>query len=317
MVGQQTLFVWRRCLCLLYLTCLFVFGSMSHAVLSIPEPIAPVIDQTGYLTDQEVYALNQQLAEFRLKTGSQVAVLIIPSVEPETPFDYGMRVLDRWKLGRQGVSDGVLLLLIPEKRKSQILVGRGLEGAIPDVYAKRILEDTLRPFLQQDRRFEGIRHATRQMQALIGGEDLPAFDGRGSGPTTLSGGDLIFIAIMAMFVQGILTSIFGRFLGGSLTGILSGGLAHLMGFGLLISLGVGLGIAILSIFLKSHGIAAGSGSWPSAGGVGRRGGIGWSPPLGGGWSNGGGWSGGGFGGGWGGWGGGGGGFGGGGASGGW
>jgi uncharacterized protein len=268
------------------------------AELTVPQPIAPVIDQTSFLTSEEVQNLNNELLTFHQKTGSQIAVLIVSQTDPETPFDYGMRVLNQWKLGRKGIDDGVLLLLVPEDKKTQILVGRGLEGSIPDAYAKRILEDILRPLLKEDKRFEGILAATQQMQRLIEGEKLPPPRPAAGLMNSLSGEDLIFIAMMALFVQGILTSIFGRFLGSSITGALAGGVALTLGFEALLALGIAFGITILSLFLKSHGISTANGRFGGG--------------LGGGWSGGGG----GFGGG-GGWSGGGGGFGGGGASGGW
>ena len=75
-----------------------------------------------------------------MKKGVQIAVLIIPTTQPETIEQYSIRVVDAWKLGRKRVDDGALLIIAKQDRTMRIEVGYGLEGALPDSVAKRIVD---------------------------------------------------------------------------------------------------------------------------------------------------------------------------------
>lgn len=91
------------------------------------------------LQPEEREELNGHLLQYSREKGSQIAVLTVSAVSPETPLDYLARVMEEWKLGRKDVSNGVLLPLVRNERETHLAVGRGLEGVIPDVYAKRVL----------------------------------------------------------------------------------------------------------------------------------------------------------------------------------
>lgn len=263
---------------------------------AIPKLTAPVMDTAGMMQPQAREQLNQHLLQYSREKGSQIVVLTVPAIAPETTFEYSARVMQEWQLGRAEQSDGVLLLLVRDERKSFLAVGRGLEGAIPDVYAKRILDDVLRPYLQKGQTDAGIYAAVSQIEKLIAGEALPApaAQARSEG----SGDGWIMLLIVPFFVGGFLKAIFGRTLGSLLTGGAVFGVAvAVLGWGVVAAVLVALLGSVVSFVL-------GSGAFISGGGLGG-GGFG-------GTRGGGGWSGGG-----GGFSGGGGGFGGGGASGGW
>ncbi|WP_373740854.1 YgcG family protein [Neisseria sp.] len=261
---------------------------------SVPKLTAPVMDTADMMQPEARDALNAHLLQYSREKGSQIVVLTVPKIEPETPFEYAARVMEQWKIGRAAHNDGVLLLLVRDERKTHLAVGRGLEGAIPDVYAKRILEDVLRPHLREGNTDEGIKQAVAQIEKLIAGEQLPAvsasdnLDGEDDG----IGHGMLFAPFILFFM--FLKPWFGRIIGSLLGGVVMFACASSLGFGIFVSLLITLA-TVAVLFMLGH-IAFVSG-----------GGGGWSGGSGGSWGGG---SGGGFSGG-------GGSFGGGGASGGW
>ncbi|EGZ47288.1 TPM domain-containing protein [Neisseria wadsworthii] len=273
---------------------------------SVPPLTAPVMDTAYIMQPQAREELNQHLLQYSREKGSQIVILTVPAIAPETPFDYSARVMEQWKIGRANISDGVLLLLVRDERKTHLAVGRGLEGAIPDVYAKRILEDVLRPHLRNGQVDQGIFAATAQLEKLIAGEQLP----EAAHPNQNSGEDFgesfILLLILPFFAGGFLKAIFGRTVGSLLTGGVMFGASMLFGWGPIIAIIAALAGAVLSFLIGSTAFISGGGG--RGGGFGGGfGGGGWS---GGSFGGGGGFGGGGFSGG-------GGNFGGGGASGGW
>ncbi|OHX16825.1 hypothetical protein BI343_00680 [Chromobacterium amazonense] len=257
---------------------LWLLMGAARAEVAVPPPTSPVIDQAAFLTDAERGQLEKQLLDFHQRKGSQLAVLIVPSVEPETPFDYGTRVMESWKLGRKGVDDGVLLLIVADTHKTQLLVGRGLEGAIPDIYAKRILQDTLRPLFKQGLRLQGIQAAATQIEGLIDGEKLPepkrqAAQGDGwedSWP---------LLAFFLLVGSGVAGRLFGRLIGSFIMGCLSVAASLLLGAAAATALLIGVVAAGLCLVLGEHGLSLASwGNWGGGGGGGRSGdgGSGWS-----------------------------------------
>jgi uncharacterized protein len=106
------------------------------------------------------------LADYETRTGSQIAVLLVKSTEPEAIEQYSIRVTDAWKLGRKGVDDGVLLLVARDNTKAlrrlRIEAGRGVQGVLTDAQSKRILQDTIAPHFRQNDYYGGLgsRHAS-------------------------------------------------------------------------------------------------------------------------------------------------------------
>lgn len=294
---------WRVWLaaCLLWLAAL----GPANADVAVPPLTGPVVDLTGTLTPDEVAALDQRLRSFAQERGSQVQVLLLPTTAPEDIAQFGIRVADAWKIGRKAqdgraLDDGVILIIAKDDRRMRLEVGYGLEGAIPDAIAARLLDTYLQPALRAGDFAGGIGATVDAVMARITGEALPAPEAPEPG-----GGEpsLLFAIFIGFFVGSIAGPIFraviGRPAGATLAGLGAGGLA---GF-LLTSLAAGALGGLAGFFVA---LMAG------LGGGKRRGGW-YHGPVGGGWGGGG------FGGGrsGGGWSGGGGGFGGGGASGSW
>ena len=276
---------------------------------AIPPLDAPVVDTTGTLDAATVQRLDAQARALQQRKGSQLQVLVVPSTQPDSIEQYAVRVFEAWKLGRKGVDDGVLLLVAKDDRAVRIETGYGLEGAIPDAVANRVIQEYLVPRFRQGDYAGGIVDATAQLVKLVDGEPLPepVADHRTSRD---SGGNWLFALFAAFIVAQLARAFFGRLPAGVralLGGGASGGIALLLSSALLIG-GIG---AVIGFVI---GLASGGGGGRYArdrGWGGYSGGGGW----GGGGLGGGGWGGGGIGGG--GWSGGGGMSGGGGASGGW
>jgi uncharacterized protein len=272
-----------------------------RADVAVPPLTARVTDLTGTLSGQAVQSLEAKVAAFEQKKGSQIAVLIVPTTQPEEIEQYSIRVTDAWKLGRKGVDDGVLLLVAKNDRRVRIEVGRGLEGALPDAIANRIITETITPRFRTGDYANGIEAGVDQIISVVNGEPLPEPDRAWEHHSGL--GELLPLLLVVVFVaSGVLRSLFGRLFGSVATGGLAGGIEFLLSHLLPIGLGAGvLGFLFAMMLGSSRGWSAGGGGW--GGGLGGGG-------LGGGFGRGGGFGGGGFGGG-------GGGFSGGGASGGW
>jgi uncharacterized protein len=264
----------------------------AYADIAVPKLTGHVIDQTATLSPAEISQLEKMLREFEAKKGSQVAVLIVPTTEPEAIEQYSIRVAEEWKLGRTKVDDGVILLIAKNDRTLRIEVGYGLEGALTDITSKRIISETITPYFKQGDFNGGITAGVQQIMRVIDGEPLPAPTQKNANAENGASQFLPIIILIAFVLGGTLRAIFGRLLGALATGGIIGVIVWIF-----VSV---FGIAILAA-LAAFVFALISGNGGNGGG-----GRGWG---------GGGFGGGGFGGG--GFSGGGGGFGGGGASGRW
>jgi uncharacterized protein len=246
--------------------------ALAAAEIPVPPLRARVTDLTGTLSAEQQQALERTLAEFEARKGSQVAVLMVPSTQPETVDQYAVRVEEAWKLGRKGVDDGVLLVVAKNDRKLRIEVGYGLEGVLPDATAKRIIEEEIAPRFKQGDFYGGIRAGTGRILKVIEGEPLPPPGKRADALPGLGTLEWLVLGLIVVSIaQMVLNALFGRFVGAGLTGAVAGFLVWFLGGWLVIAVIVGLAAFLLSVFAP-----------PGYGG--RRGG-GWSDHSGGGWSS--------------------------------
>jgi len=253
------------------------------AEIAVPPLKARVTDLTATLTSDQRAALEQKLAALEARKGSQVPVLLVPTTQPETVEQYAIRVFDQWKLGRKGMDDGVLLLVAKNDRKLRIEVGYGLEGAIPDAIAKRVIDDDIMPLFKQGNFYGGISAGTDRVSKLIEGESMPP-PRRATAPGSGWSTETFFIGfiILAMASQ-LLHSLLGRFLGAGVAGVAAGIVGYVLA-GLAAAAIIGLIAFVISLFVGATG-RRGSG-W-SSGGNWSSGGDSWSSG-GGGFSGGGG-----------------------------
>ena len=292
-----------------WLLALWWVGATAHAqdVLPVPPLTAPVIDQTATLDEAQRAALVAKLAAIEQQTGSQIVVLLVPSTLPEDIAAYSQRVGDSWKIGRRDVGDGLLIVVAKNDRRVRIEVAKTLEGAVPDLAAKRIIDAQITPAFRAGDYAGGLSAAVDQLAARIRGEALPAPNQpdaqqrkHNNGPSLESLAIFLFVAVP--IAGALFTRMMGRKLGSLATGGIAGGIGWWLTTSALLAGVAGL-IAVVLVGVFGVGSAR------------RGGGSGGMPPIIWGGGGGGGWGGGGGGGGFSS--GGGGDFGGGGASGGW
>ena len=246
-----------------------------------------VNDLTGTLSARQRAALEQTLAEFEARKGAQIAVLLVPSTQPEPVQQFAVRVQESWKLGRKGVDDGVLLAIAKDDRELHIEVGYGLEGPLPDAIAKRIVEEEIVPRFRREDFYGGIRAGTDRLMRVIEGEPLPAPPRRPAEAPSRGLDWLVPLLFFVLLFGGILRALLGRFLGGALAGGIAGLAAWLLTGTIVIAL-VAAVIGFIAILGSRGSYGGGFGR-----GAGLRGGLGGRGGFGGGFRGGGGLSGGG------------------------
>jgi uncharacterized protein len=253
---------------------LLLAALLARAEVAVPPLTARVTDLTGTLSGGAVTRIEAKLADLEAKKGSQIAVLIVPTTQPEEIEQFGIRVEDAWKLGRKGVDDGVILIVAKDDRRVRIEVGRGLEGALPDAVANRIITETMTPHFKLGDYDGGVEAGVDQMISVVNGEPLPEPDRKWERHSGL--GHFLPLLLVVVFVaSGVLRAVFGRLLGSVATGGLTGGIAWLLSHFLPIGVGAGI-VAFLFAMLagsNSRGWSAGSG-WGGGFGSGLGGGFG-------------------------------------------
>lgn len=250
---------------LLVIQCWFI--AVVSAEIAIPPLKSRVTDLTHTLSTQESSQLEQQLAQFEASKGSQIALLIVASTQPETIEQYAIRVVDSWKLGRKGIDDGVLLLVAKNDRALRIEVGYGLEGILPDALAKRIIEETIVPAFRQDDFFGGLQAGVNQIIRVIQGESLPP-------PKKVSPGlnvileNSIPILVVFLVLGKVLQAMFGRMFGATATGAIAGSIVWLIFASLAAAALIAIIVFVISLFEDTgRGIYRGGrgGHWPGGG----------------------------------------------------
>jgi uncharacterized protein len=254
------------------------------AQIAVPPLTGHITDQTATLSAEQRAALEQTLQAFEARKGSQLAVLIVPTVAPETIEQYALRVAEQWKLGRKKIDDGAILVVAKDDRALRIEVGYGLEGALTDATSKRIISETITPPFQQGDFYGGLTAGVDQMIRVVDGEPLPAVTASGvSGRSNIAQYGPILL-ILVLVIGGALRAWLGRFPGAILTGGAVAVVAWFFAGALSIALVAG-GIALLFTLLT--GGMGGLGMMGALGGMGR-GGFGGGGLGGGGFGGGGG-----------------------------
>ena len=272
----------RRCWALVWGSLLFLLIA-AHAQLAIPTLDAHVIDTTRTLTVDQRQQLDDKLGEFEKTKGAQVVVLLVPTTQPEDIASYANRVANTWKIGRKEIGDGLLLIVAKDDRKVRIEVSKTLEGAIPDLAAKRVIEQAITPRFKQGDFSGGLDAGVGAVMALISGEGLPP-PAKQDSNADFQWMDLMIFAFIAVPIVGtVMRSLFGSTLGALATSAAAGGVTYFMTSSLLVAGLAALG-AMLFTLLSAAGRLSGH-----TGGQGLGSGGGWhSGSSGGGFRSGGG-----------------------------
>jgi uncharacterized protein len=224
------------------------WAGAAAADVAVPPLTGRVVDLTGTLSSDQIAAQTQRLKDLEKRKGSQVAVLIVPTTQPETIEQYSLRVAEAWKIGRRKIDDGALVVVAKNDHKLRIEVGYGLEGALTDVTARRIIDEVIVPRFRTGDFAGGIDAGITRIISVIDGEPLPA-----PAPEASQGQDIDldtlasfwpFILVGALMIGGFLRALLGRLLGSVAAGGIIGAIAWLLLGSLIAAVAVG-GMAFL------------------------------------------------------------------------
>lgn len=244
---------WARFFCVL-LAWLGILSLATPALaqsdlVAIPPLSAHVIDQTGTLSAAQQQAIESKLSAFESERGSQIVVVLVPSTKPEDIFSYTQRLGEAWKIGRKGVGDGLLFVVAKDDRRVRIAPARALEGAIPDVAAKRIIDGVITPAFRKGDFAGGIDGALDQLFTLIENEGLSPADAatsKATGADSINWQDLlIFMFFVIPLFEAVFRSLFGR--GWSLLG--SSATAGVVAWFISGAVWIGIGVALVAILI--------------------------------------------------------------------
>ena len=197
------------------------WASLVAADVAVPQLTGRVVDQTGTLSGADIAALTTTLKDLETRKGSQIAVLIVPTTEPESIEQFSIRVAEAWKIGRKKIDDGALLVVAKNDRHLRIEIGYGLEGVLTDVTSQRIIDEDITPKFKSGDFAGGIAAGLNRMIRLIDGEKLPApAPPRWQDSNLLSHFDPFnpFVIVGFIVLGTMLRAIFGRLLGSAATG---------------------------------------------------------------------------------------------------
>lgn len=160
---------WRAVWALLLLLGL-ALAARAQDIPARPDPPRLVNDFAHVMQPQEVEVLERKLVAYDDSTGSQIAIVTVPSLGGSDIFDYAQKLYQAWGIGRKGKDNGVLILVAVQEHKVRTHTGYGLEGAIPDALTKRIGDNTFAPAFKQNQYYAGLDRGTDQLIALAKGE---------------------------------------------------------------------------------------------------------------------------------------------------
>ncbi len=195
---------------LLVALCLIAGSVLANdaGLVALPPLAARVTDLTATLSADQRTRLEEELAAVEKEKGTQLAVLILPSTQPESIEQFGIRLAEAWKIGRRGVNDGAIIIVAKDDHRMRIEVGYGLEGAIPDAVAKRVIAEIMTPQFKQGDYAGGLDQAVQALAGIVAGEPLPppkpGAGSAGSGPADSHFVFLVGSILLAGFLRALL-----------------------------------------------------------------------------------------------------------------
>lgn len=217
-------------------------AALAQSVQAVPALSARVIDQTGTLRAEQLRAIESRLQAFEQAKGTQIVVLMVPTTAPEDIVDYTQRVGDAWKIGRKEVGDGLLVVIAKNDRTLRIATSKTLEGAVPDLAARQVIDRAMTPRFREGDFAGGIEAGLDQLMALVRGEKLP--EPQPAGQSTSEGSGWIGLLALCFFVippvARLLGLLIGRKAAALLTGAGVGALAWLISASVLMGVGAAL-----------------------------------------------------------------------------
>jgi uncharacterized protein len=146
------------------------FGAFGQDIPTLPNPPKLVNDFVGVLSSSEIQSLESKLVSFDDTTSNQIAVVVVKTVEPSDMNTFATKLGREWGIGHDGKNNGIVVLWATEDRKVYIATGYGLEGGLPDAYAKRIVDRVIIPYFKESRFYEGLNEGTSAIMDYTSGE---------------------------------------------------------------------------------------------------------------------------------------------------
>ncbi|WP_136418285.1 TPM domain-containing protein [Herbaspirillum sp. ST 5-3] len=193
------------------------FGHAAADLVAVPPLSGRIVDLSATLNADQVAQLDAGLRAFEERKGTQIAILIVPTTQPEAIEQYAIRVAEQWKIGRKKIDDGAILVVAKNDRALRIEVGYGLEGVLNDATSKRIIEEIIVPRFKSGDFYGGIDAGATAMMRVIDGEPLPPPVSKGresDDPEQI----LPVVFVVALVLGGALRALFGRLPAAALTG---------------------------------------------------------------------------------------------------
>ncbi|HUQ51491.1 MAG TPA: TPM domain-containing protein [Gammaproteobacteria bacterium] len=237
-------------------------GEPAFAQQAVPPLTGHVVDTTGTLATEAVASLDAKLAAFEQRKGSQIAALLVRTTAPEALEQYSLRVAEQWRIGRGGVDDGIVLVAALDDRRMRFEVGYGLEGAVPDALARRIIAETIAPRFYEEDYAGGLDAGLDALIGLIDGEPLPVPVAREPQAEPFTA--LPIVLVLALVAAPVFRRMFGSLLGSVALGAGAGFVVWLISSVLFASLVAGAMVFVLAL----TGMGGGGGRWASRGGWG-------------------------------------------------
>jgi uncharacterized protein len=175
----------------------------------IPEPMVPkrlVNDFTGLLSESQQIDLNNKLLNFNNQTSTQIYMVTLDDLQGYPVSDYGVLLAEKWGIGQKGKDNGILILISPVTHKITIQTGYGLEGAVPDAIAKRLIENVITPAFKAGKYYAGLDSATNVLMSLTRGEFTADAYMKKSGNGKIPGIAIIIIIILFFIISGMFRS---------------------------------------------------------------------------------------------------------------
>lgn len=246
----------------IFLALAFYLSAQAQEDQPIPPLTAHVIDQSHLLQVSQRQKLEQKLLDFERTHGSQIVILLVATTAPEDIASYANRVADHWKIGRKNVGDGVLIVVADQDRRMRIEIARALEGAIPDVIAKRIIRENITPYFSQGDYYGGLNVALDRLFQQI--QDEGFIEPHEKSVQTQSPDWLIMILAIGIIISIIVRRLFGR-PGAIVSSVIAAAAAWFMGLSLMAALFVGMMLLLWGLGLRGGPWQAGVYGWSQRG----------------------------------------------------
>ena len=202
---------------------LFVSASSAQEVKIPARGRGFVSDFASLLKPDDKRAITKFAGELEKKTTAQLAVVTVQSTQPETIQGFSVRLFDQWKIGQQGKDNGVLIVVAVNDRKAWITTGYGLEGAIPDVIANKIVRERMAPYFKNEQYSRGIKDGSifvisliaKEYDVQITGQEAQVYQTVHRKRSPLQ---ILFTILIFIFIISSRSGLLGYFLMGSMLG---------------------------------------------------------------------------------------------------